>query len=256
MNMVSGGSSLRYALRGVALVLTLATAGLCQADMLGFRLSATHWQQDASGQVRADGPWLNLKHDLRIDDRSSQDFELLVEHPVPLLPNVRVAHTRMALSGNSVLNRAVQFDGQTFNQGTAIRSELDLTHTDATFYYELLDNWLSLDAGLTIRHFSGDTHLRSASARASADYAKTVGLIYLSGRAELPLTGLYVGANGNGLHFGSSQLYDYRVHLGYETRTGLGAELGIRRFRLDYSDSGDKADVDVDGTYFSLFYHF
>lgn len=246
----------RFPLRSGALLLVLTAGSLSHADILGFRLSAYSWQQDVSGQIRADGTRVNLKHDLDIDDESNRDIELVLEHPLPLLPNVRLAHTRMDLSGRSVLNRTIEFDGTTFYGGTPVSSDLDLTHTDATFYYELLDNWLSLDVGLTVRHFSGDAELRSPGAKASADYATTLPLLYAAVRADLPLTGLYVGASGNAIHYSDSRLYDYRAHIGYETRFGLGAELGVRRFNLDYDDGGDEADVDIDGAYLGLFYHF
>ena len=239
-----------------AWALAMAAGSLCQADVLGFRVSAYSWQQDASGQVRADGNDVDLRHDLDLDDESNQDIELLLEHPIPLLPNVRLAHTRLELSGSNVLNRDIEFDHITFSDGAAVSSDLDLTHSDATFYYELLDNWLSLDAGVTIRHFSGDVELRTSGAGASEDYASTLPLLYVAARAELPLTGLYVGASGNGISYSDSTLVDYRAHIGYETAIGLGAELGLRRFSLDYDDDGDEADVEVDGAYLGLFYHF
>lgn len=248
--------SRRLPLRAGLWTLALTAGSLCQADVLGFRVSAYSWQQEASGQVRAAGSDIDLKHDLDLDDEFNQDIELILEHPVPLLPNVRLAHTRLDLSGKNTLNRNIEFDGTTFRDGAAIASDLDLTHTDATLYYELLDNWLSLDVGLTVRHFSGDVELRTSGARASENYASTLPLLYISARAELPLTGLYVGASGNGISYSDSTLIDYRAHIGYETAIGLGAELGLRHFSLDYDDGDDEADVEVDGAYLGLFYHF
>lgn len=247
---------MNHTLRFGAATLAMIAAGLCQADALGMRISAYSWQQEADGNVRADGTRVDLSNDLDIDDERNRTIELALEHPIPLLPNLRLAHTQMELSGDSVLNRSIQFDGTTYSAGTAVSSDIDLTHTDATLYYELLDNWVSLDAGLTVRHFSGDVELRGAGTRSSESFVSTLPMVYLAARADLPLSGLYVAASGNAIGYSDARLFDYRVNLGYETDIGLGAEVGLRRFDLDFDDDDDEADLTVDGIYAGLFFHF
>lgn len=236
--------------------LAMTVAGLCQADALGMRISAYSWQQEADGNVRSDGSRVDLNNELDIDDERNQTIEFALEHPIPLLPNLRLAHTEMELSGDNVLSSTIQFDGNTYTAGTAVSSDLDLTHTDATLYYELLDNWISLDAGLTVRYFSGDVELRGAGVKSSESFVSTLPMVYLAARADLPLSGLYVAASGNAIGYSDARLFDYRVNLGYETDIGLGAEVGLRRFDLDFDDDDDEADLTVDGIYAGLFFHF
>src|SRR5690606_7128931 len=132
------------------------------------------------------------------------------------------------------------FDDRYFPPGQTVRSNIDLTHTDATFYYELLDNVVSLDAGLTVRYFDGDVKLRALSGEASLDLDDPLPMLYVAGRVALPL-GFYVGADVNGTGIRDSKLIDYRINAGWESAIGLGVELGMRKFDLDYDDDDDEA---------------
>ena len=79
----------------------------------------------------------------------------------PALPNVKLQHTRLGSRGEGLLSRRFRLDDVEFFAGGTVSTELDLTHTDAVMYYELLDNVVSLDLGGTLRVFNG--HARAAS---------------------------------------------------------------------------------------------
>src|SRR5690606_24255951 len=97
----------------------------------------------------------------------------------------------------------------------------DLTHTDATFYYELLDNVVSLDAGLTVRYFDGGVQIRSQTNSATLDLDDPLPLLYLAARVELPL-GFYAGGDVNAFGINDASLLDYRLNAGWESSFGLG----------------------------------
>ena len=241
-----------------AAVLGCALSTTASADVLGFEVGGYVWQQDYEGDIQDGSSVVDLDTDLALDDDNNNVFYIALEHPIPLLPNIRLQQTEIKFDGESTLSRNIDFDGQTFNINADVVSDLDLSHTDATLYYEILDNWVSLDLGLTVRKFDGSAEIALADgsqvAREVLDDA--VPMLYLGAKFELPLTGLYAGANANAISAGDSTITDYQIKLGYETDFGLGIEAGVRRFDLDYEDDDEEADVVIDGSYIGVFYHF
>lgn len=235
-----------------------ATAQFAHADALGFSVGAYAWQQNISGSVRSGGDNVDLHNDLGFSDDHNNVYFAEFDHPVPVLPNIRIQHTRLSTSATSTLGRTISVDGVTYSASTRVQSDLDLSHTDATLYYRPLDNWVKLRIGLTLRNFDKGVKIRSTSTgdTAKVDINAVLPMLYLAARFELPLTGLYIGADANGIAYSGSHLYDTRISAGYETPLGLGIEGGYRRFQLQYDRNGDHADLTIDGAYAEVFYHF
>lgn len=248
---------MRYVKPVLAATLVSGLAMGAHADVIGAEFGAYRWHADFDGTVRADGGTrLDLNDTLGIDDDDVDVIFIALEHPIPLLPNIRLQHTRLDTSASAPIRGAgFVFDDRFYPPGQQVRTNLDLTHTDATFYYELLDNVVSLDAGITLRYFDGGVELSALTGSADLDLDHLIPMLYLSGRAELPL-GFYVGGDINGIGISDSNLIDYRVRAGWESAFGLGLELGLRRFDLDYDDDDDEADVTVDGAYAQVFFNF
>jgi outer membrane protein len=225
------------------------------ADFIGFEVGAYAWQQNYDGIVQSGTDIVDLEQQLGFDDETNNSYYVLLEHPVPVLPNVLLQHTELDISADSTTS-GFTFEGIDFS-GTTISSISDLSHTDITLYYEILDNWVSLDVGLTARIFEEGVEISSIAGDASLDIDQTIPLLYLAAKIELPLTGLYVSADANGIGYSGDSFIDYRINIGYETSIGLGAELGYRSFDLDYEDDDDEfADLTIDGAYVGVFYHF
>jgi outer membrane protein len=237
---------------------TIAIAPYTHADALGFSIGAYQWQQNIDGSVRSGGENVDLHDDLGFGRQHNNVYFAEFDHPVPVLPNVRLQHTEMSSSETSTLTRTITVDDVTYSASSAVRTDLDLSHTDATFYYRPLDNWVKLRAGLTLRNFDKGVKIRSLSTgdTAKVDISSVIPMLYLAARFDLPLTGLYIGADANGIAYSGSHLFDSRINAGYETPIGIGIEGGYRRFELKYDHSGDHADVTVDGVYAEVFYHF
>ncbi len=133
----------------VLVIFTLLSAGV-RADVLGWRIGGNGWLQNFEGDAEANGPSLDLENDLGYDDEFGFNLYVQFEHPVPLLPNVRLDYTEIDTDGRGQVNGA-SFDGTLLNGDVA--SSLDLTYTDVTLYYELLDNWVNIDLGASLRLF-------------------------------------------------------------------------------------------------------
>ena len=245
---------MRHSLIFAGIACALSTTAM--ADTIGFEVGAYAWNQNLSGDIassRFDS--VNVE-----GDETSNVFYAVLEHPIPLIPNVRIQQTD--LDFNATGSGTVIYYGHSI-PGDII-SNINLSHTDFTLYYEILDNWISLDIGITARAIddgsitiTGTTPIiPHASVTDDFDADGVLPLLYISTRFDLPLTGLYVGADINGLGVSDNSLIDYRVNLGYESSIGLGVEAGFRSFELEYDDDDDKANLTIDGAYAGIFYHF
>ena len=246
-------------------ILTLGAAlilpALVQADTIGFEVGASVWNQNYEGAVQSGPNSLDVEQTLGLEDKTNNSFYILIEHPIPLIPNVMLAKTEMDIEETATIEGEFVFDGIIYPANADITTNSDLSHTDLTLYYELLDNWVNFDVGITVRQFDEGINLTGetivGTETATEEFDDTLPMLYVAAKFDLPLTGLYAGGDLNALAFDGDSLIDYKVNIGYETSYGLGAEIGFRSFDLDYEDSGDeRADVTIDGGYASIFYHF
>ena len=241
------------------LALTLATTGTAQADTLfGVYAGAGTWQQSYSGEVRSGISNVDIEDDLGLDDDDNVILYAALEHGVPVLPNVRVQYFTLDVNADSTLSRAIEFNGQVFSVSEAVSTVVDLTQTDAVLYYELLDNVVSLDLGLAISIVEGSIEVASLTEQASADFDEVVPMLYAAVRADLPFSGLWVGAQAQGVGYDGNTLLEFDAKIGYESRIGLGIEAGYRavQIELDAFDDVDVAELDVSGPYAAINFHF
>jgi len=225
------------------------------ADTVGVRAGANLWMQAYEGDASSGGADISLDNDLGYDDETGSSFYLQVEHPVPVLPNVMLAHTKVDASANGALNN-IEFDGISYSGN--VSSSIDISHTDLTFYYEVLDNWVNLDVGITGRHFSEGLSIteRSTGLTGDLDLDYILPMIYGEARFDLPLSGLSIGLVGNGIGYQGDVLYDLQAKIAYTFTLGLGIEAGYRIFDLDYEDDDEFADVSIDGVFAGVYWDF
>lgn len=239
----------------VASLVSLCIPLAAQADMLGLKVGANAWQQNYDGTVKSGSEKINLDNDLGYDDDTGFQGYISFEHPIPILPNILVQRTIIDTNSNGTLNN-VEFDGINYNG--AVDSTIDLTHTDATLYYEILDNWISLDIGLTGRVFEQGFKLTDVNTgeKTEIEVDSVIPLAYLAVKFDLPLTGLYIGADGNGISYDDNQIIDVKAMIGWEIFLGLGIEAGYRYFDIDYKDGREEVDATIEGPYAGVFFHF
>ncbi|RLP56148.1 MAG: TIGR04219 family outer membrane beta-barrel protein [Ketobacter sp.] len=207
---------------------------------------------------------VDLEQNLGLSGDRGNYIYIALEHGIPILPNIKLAHSDIQESATNTLSENISFGGTTFPIGSIIATNIDFSHTDLTLYYEILDNWISLDAGFTIRTFDGELSafgrhplLPGISLNANEDLDFTAPLLYGKARFDLPVTGLYLGAEVNWIGIGDAQLYDAWAHVGYVFGFGLGLEAGMRNLGMELDDVEDlDADIDLKGTYIAATFHF
>ncbi|MEJ2681075.1 MAG: TIGR04219 family outer membrane beta-barrel protein [Gammaproteobacteria bacterium] len=229
------------------------------ADMLlGIYAGVGGWQADYNGEFASEGSNIDVDADLAIDGDHQSFIYVALEHPIPLLPNVKISKTDLKNSSTTQLSSTISFEGSTFTSGESVETDLDLSHTDFVAYYEILDNWVSLDAGFTARHFTGDASITGNTLAESADLDAWVPMGYLKAQFDLPLTGLYAGGEVNAISFNDNRITDYSLRIGFDTALRLGVELGYRSMMLELKDVDDQdfvSDLEMDGAYLALTLH-
>jgi len=239
-------------------VVIFLCVGTAQAEFIGLNIGANHWTPDLTGSFGGNSvgdTTINLKTDLGLDEPAPSNIVLILEHPVPLLPNVKYQNFDLDSSGSSNPG-GLDFNGTNFPG--AINSTFDLSHDDIVLYYELLDNWVSLDFGLDLKVFDGQVELADSISTETVTVDDTVPLVYISARFDLPFSGFYIGADiNNNFNTGDGRAEDSSIMLGYESGSGLGIEGGIKKFSLELDDINNiNADLEYDGIYLNGYFHF
>lgn len=235
----------------LAMAVMAGAASITQADIIGASAGAQYWKQSWDGDVQSGSQAVDVNRDLGYDDDNGTSIYVALEHPVPVLPNIRLQRTDIEISEKNQLSRSFTFDGDVYAIADTVDSTTDLTHTDATFYYELLDNWVNLDLGLTVRMFDGEVRLASSTSEGSIELDDPVPMLYANARFNLPLTGLYAQAVGNVISVNDNSITDLSVGIGYEVAV-VSLEAGYRSFDVSLEDDDEEAGITVDGIYLGI----
>lgn len=246
-------------MKGVAAGVVLALASGAQADtILGVYASAGVWDAGISGNFHSEDTGstdIDAKGDLGLKDENQTVVSIALEHPIPVVPNVLLRRTPLKFEGRS--NTALFFDGKPI--GGNVDTKLDLTHTDATLYYEILDNWVNLDLGLTARLFDGVVRIHGdtpSSQTGEVDLDAPIPMLYAKAQFDLPFSGLKFAVEGNGVGYSGNTLTDFTAKIGYESKFRFGVEGGYRRFGLKLDDIDDfSGDLTIDGPYLAVTLH-
>jgi len=240
------------------LVLFLFSSATAWADTLGLRVAGSIFDYEVSGSIRDSASatdQLDVKSVLGFQDDSDTQLYIYFEHPVPVLPNIRIGSTSLTLGGTGTTPAAgFTFDGTVFPGSTSITSEFDFSHQEIALYYEILDNIFSLDLGLNVKFFDGDISLAAVGTSVSEKFDGTIPMLYVAAGVDLPLTGLSIVGDLSFVSAGDASFTDYLIRVQYVTDFLLGVELGYRSITLDYEDTGanEFADLTVEGPYLSL----
>lgn len=239
----------------LALVLPLAPAPAFAEAIPGIDIygKVGHWGATPSGTVASDGEEVDVEDDLNFDREGSNLLELGFEHPVPVLPNVRFRHVSLSDEADGEVTREVRFAGTTFQGSEDVHSSYDLEMTDATFYYSPLDNWVSLDVGLTARHLDAEAEIDGEiSGESSASASMVIPMGHLAVRMDAPVTGIYASAEVNAISADDEHLRDTRAVVGWQPADLLAFEVGYQELSIEFDDDDLSADLDFEGPFASV----
>jgi len=253
-------------------ILTLAGAVLLpatamQAQALEFNLLAggNVWDVSPSGSIRGNKAEANLDVESALGLSSENQTHLFVQfdHPVPVIPNIRVSQTALDFSGNK--NAAFTFLGQNFNG--SLQSSVDLSHTDITAYYRLLDGVTSFiplidlraELGLTVRQFDGGFSVveTPAGTTKSIDLNAPLPMGYAALRVGLP-KGISIGAKVDAISYSGNSVSDITADVRYQydglplIKPGITAGYRSLDIKLDDLDN-TYGDLAFSGAFFGAY---
>jgi len=237
----------------------LLAIGTAEAEFVGLNIGANPATAAYPGAFSNNSSSIDLVDDLDADSSARSSMVLILEHPIPVLPNVRYRGYNLDSSDNSGLNSDIGLNGGMLEAAGNGNSAFDLDHEDIVLYYQLLNNWIDLDMGVDLKRFDGQISQTGDGGSVSVD--ETIPLLYLSARIDLPVNGMYLGAkiNANVVDLGISEstAQDSTFLLGYQSGTGLGIEGGIKYFSLELNDADNlDSDFEYDGLFLNGYINF
>lgn len=239
----------------LAICTALASVSASADTILGFDATLGAWKPAYSGAVGVD--------DFNVDEFTLAEdnvtfIQAALEHPIPLVPNILVAHNSIETNGEAMLSESVTFGDETFLVGSEINGDINLTHTDATLYYEILDNWVNLDVGLTARMYSGDMSVTSDFQSEDIELSGVLPMVYGQARFDLPFTGWSIIAQGNGTSYNGDSHTDLtaKVRWDFVPALDFAIEAGYRSMTLDVKELDSfQSDLEIKGPYLGLNLH-
>ena len=227
-------------MKTLQLPLFIATLGLCsvaQADFIGLKGDISYWNVDGKANID-EKKWA----DQDLDRKGTVQASVAFEHPVPVIPNVKVKYTKL--------------DTET-EENTVNKTDINLDYTDLILYYEILDNVVKADVGVGATRLNGDVKQFGTS----VDIDEYSPIIYAEVGAKLPFTGLSAKAEATYTNVNDVKITDAQAEVQYNfvqsILLDLGAKVGYRIMNIELDDM-DKRDMKFEfkGPYIGLDAHF
>lgn len=240
-----------------ALVALLPITGMT-ATVLGIQAGGGSWSHAPSGDITASdggvGTSADLKDDLNLSSKKEGYSYFILEHPIPVIPNIKYVNTKLTSSGSGTVNSEFQFNGKTYTQNSSVTTVLELNQTDTILYYEILDNVVSLDLGLNAKKITGKASVDGAATE-STNFTATIPMVYVAAEIALP-AGFAIGADISTISYSGNSISDTTIKLSYTTDFYLGVEAGLRTqsYTLDVDDV--KASMKFDGVFAGVYFKF
>lgn len=233
--------ALSFVLAGALIMPAAATAD----TILGIYAGGQYWNTDNSGSFGSS----TQQQSFAFDDEQQTSFYVALEHPIPLIPNIKIRQNSLDVYGDITLTQDFTYGGATFPAGTSVNSMVDLSHTDYTLYYEIFDNdLLSVDLGLTAKRVDGALAVRDATSSGSLSSDGWVPTAYGQVRVGIPATDFTIYGLANAISVDDSEIRDLEAGIEYRLIENLAIDLNLQ---LGYRDITIELD-DLDGVYSDL----
>lgn len=253
-------------MRKVTLTLTallssgiLVTAPQANADtVFGVYAGAQTWKAETSGAFGSG----STTSDFTFSDDQQASAYIAFEHPIPLIPNVKVRHNDLVTDGSQLLSEEFSFFGTSFAANSRLNYTADLSHTDYTLYYEFFDNDLvSFDLGVTAKRVDGSIEVRGEQALQGQTTDGWIPTLYSQLRVGIPATDLTLYGLANAVSVDDSKVEDYEFGVEYRPIENLAVDvnlqLGYRVFNVELDDlDGIYSNLEYKGPYLGLEFHF
>ena len=233
-----------------------------QADtLLGLYAGAQGWNMQTAGGFSSDGTNANFN----FEDKANSNLYVAFEHPLPLIPNIKVQRSIMDTLGEAKLNSTFTFGDEIYASDIDVITDVGLTATDFILYYELFDNDLiSFDVGINAKYLDGKlvvTEKEDPSSSSSEAFSGPVPMLYSRLAIGVPFSGFGAFVEGSFLSIDDHTLSDYQAALTYSLMENLAVDvtfqMGYRAVELELDDLDNiYSNLEFKGVYAGLEVHF
>lgn len=237
------------------LALSMMTLSVSSDTLYGVYVEAGASVSDVEGVMQ----YRDDNNRFAVDAGSEVNFlgEIKVEHFIPLFPNFRVATDSYGFD-DAVSSGGFSYSG--VNYGANFETQADVSETTGTLYYEILDNVVSLDVGMSLKNVKGDFIFGADDARTLA-IDTWVPMAYGAIALVIPSTNLKLGGMVESIAIGDSDYTLVDAYLGYELIDNLAVDatikVGYRTRNIVLEDVDNTTfDFDSSGVYSSVQFHF
>jgi len=236
------------------LLASLVATSFGMADFIGGEVDLGYYSHSPSGTAQYKGDVVDVEKDLHWENEQDMFVRAYFEHPIPIVPNIRLGYSKFSHEGNG----QASFIWNNFQMTDPnVYSKIDLNIYDITLYYEFLDNWISADAGLNIKYLDGTVDVKSTTDSSSNDIQVPIPMLYLKGKVDVPTTDLSFQLEGDYISYGGNMLYDFELGARYTFVAGLGIEAGYKAMKIKIDDIDDfSMDTDFNGVYGKVVWDF
>lgn len=229
------------------------------ADFIGVYAGAGSWNHTAKGQINHLGTNTDLEKDFGYEDEFSNFVYIAVEHPFPLIPNIRVSRYGLGTKGTKTVTASSEFTfaGTAYTNGTNVSTELRWDEEDALLYYEFLDNIISFDLGLGVKKVDGEISVTSSGVSNTLRIEETLPIAYAMAAVMIPGTGITISIDTTQTFAGDNDIVQTNTKVSYETSYLVGIEAGYRTstMKLNNIDTID-GEMEFTGPFANLLVHF
>ncbi|MBE9567526.1 MAG: TIGR04219 family outer membrane beta-barrel protein [Proteobacteria bacterium] len=244
----------------IAVSSALATPLTSQADTLSISAGAGIWNTSPSGdfQKKSDPTGVNVDKNLFWSSETQGYLFATFEHPIPIIPNVRMMATKIDQSGSG--NTDFTFDGISYTGN--VSNDFSIQTIDLIAYYEILDNVVSLDIGLNVRNLKVDYTISGTDAgtglavTTTDSMNETIPMLYALVGAS-PFPDLIISGELSYIAYSGSTISDFTAKVAYTTNFFVGFEGGYRKQQYTFDDvSGTDSDLSFDGVFAGAYVKF
>lgn len=212
---------------------TFATA----STLAGLGVEADYYVPEAKGDFRYTDNGFTSNTHVNSDSDSLYQVGLYFEHPVPMLPNIRADFTpETTFSGTDGLGGV---------------NTLKFSQLDATLYYEILDNIVDLDIGVTGKIIDGEV---TGTINQSFDVIIPMG--YIAAGVKIPALPVRLDADIKYVAYSGNSISDMRFKAIWEVFAGLEAVAGYRYESLDLDENDIYSTLKIQGPFVGVGYRF
>lgn len=225
------------------------------ADVAGFGVGGYLWSATPTGWFEDEGTRYDLEDEFQLDSNNAFSVWAALEHPVPIIPNLKLAYTPLSFEGSGTVN--FTFEGFNFNED--VDTTVELNQLDAILYYELLDDGLNLDIGVNFKVLDAlfEVAGQTSGQTEQLEFSAPIPMLYVNASVDLPLTGLSIGVEGSAVGYSGNQLLDAKAGIGYTFAAIATIEAGYRVLQLKLEDIDDvNADIRIAGPYVGAYVDF